>query len=540
MGELPDPNLVRLLAGAVLKFHPESSGWRMVSIRPQGLGAEWVHMRPYLGDEGMAHGYRVEPDGRAPLELCEEPSYPNLFVRWDGGDIPTEVYELLGDAERRQIPWLMVEVSSGSEALSLYDKSDGSRKSLSGLTRPSSVRPLTLNVEGSRAIELSEFLPFDVQVSSNTHAAAFSVNVKTASAKFSRRAYHFTLAEAGRKPLGSGALRVNVRCRVGQPDDLVVTALDFKGGVVVREQEFAAAGRQRPPRFSPGTVQLHVVFDRTTLDADAWPVALAALGGLVEESGDEMYSRGESGQQSWNQHLREALAEALAHAVGEFHGGDVLFHLWWFADMPRPGVASIRNIPVLRVAHGGGEQCSADELRGQLCSPMFEYAPGLDLFDAADEALQRVAAHIAPTARHSAMQHAVLVVGDSPPPPADKQDVLWTALVDGPPRTNARCSPRFRDALRSLHEMRVPVGWLFMRPGIPTSKAGYREYENQFQYFGTLRKNVLNALHQIDGLKVEDCRGTADIGRALRDLLAQLAEKDPAVPALYFGDVVPR
>lgn len=540
MGELPNPTLVRLLAGAVLKFHPESSGWRMVNIRPQGFSAAWVHMRPYLGDEGMAYGYRVEPDEGGPLALCEEPSYPNLIARWDGSDTPPEVYELLADAERRHIPWLMVEVSSGSESLSLYDKADGSRKSLGAAPPTPRVRPLALTVEGSRSAELSEFLPFEVRVSSNTPAAAFSINLRAAPARFSRKAYHFTLAEAERSLLGSGALRVDVRCRVGQPDDLVVTPLEFKGRVGVRELEFAAVSRQRPPRFSAGTVQLHVVFDRTTLDADAWPVALAALGGLVEESGDEMFSHGEAGLQNWNQHLREALAEALSREAELFHGGDVVFQLWWFADTARDGVALIRNVPALRAPHGGGEQCSADELRGHLCSPMFDYAPGLDLFDAADEVLERVAAHVGSTARNSARQHAVLIVGDSPPPPADKHDVLWTALVDGPPRTNARCSPRFRRALGSLLEMRVPVGWLFMRPGIPASKAGYREYENQFQYFGTLRKNILNALHQIEGLRVEDCRGTGDIGRALRVLLAGMAEKDPAVPALYFGDVVAR
>jgi hypothetical protein len=347
------------------------------------------------------------------------------------------------------------------------------------------------------------------------------------------------LSEAEKMPLGAGTVRVDLCCRAGRPDEIILTCHEFKSPVKVREHELAPS-RQRQPRFSPETVRLHLIFDRTTLDADAWPQALAALGGLVQESGDEMFAPGEISLQSWNQQLRSALADALVSEAHGLHNGEVLFQLWWFADKPRDGVAHIRNIPSLRDSFGGGEQCSVGELCEQLCSSSFEYAPGFDLFDAVDEVLYRVASHIAPTARNSGKQHAVLIVGDSPPPPADKNDILWTTLVDGPPRTNARCSPRFRTALKSLLDIKVPVGWLFTKSGVPASKAGYREYENQYQYFRTLRRNVLDALHQIEGLKMDECTGGENIRVALKRLLEEMGYKDPTTPLLYFGEVSPR
>lgn len=534
------PTLIRRLAETIHGRWPESLGWRMIHGSPRGLVASLIHARPHLSDSGMVPGYRVEsPDG-PPLTLSHDRHYPNIFVRSHDYDFPPEADALVEAAEAAGLTWLMVEVSEGGEQIRLYER-DGTRPLLPPPTREPELHPARLEIRGRESLNVDEPFPFRISVHSEGSVAAFSVRAEHPG--FVDRVYHYLVGDEEGPPLGRGVLEFDVLCRPGQPDVLVVSPSEFPGGIKLTELAVPPRGQPRSSFRAERPLYLHVIFDRTTLDPNAWSLALNAIHGFGGEAvDDEAYGRQQAETVSWNRELRETLASALGEAVGELHKGETIFHLWWFADTPKSGIAPLTSIPSARTPFGDvTATCPPQRLPQFLNGSAFEYAPGFDLFDAVDEVLERVAEVVQEgVARHE--QHAVLLAGDSPPPPSGKEDVLWERLVRRPPRTNARCSPLFENALQTLRRLQVPAGWLYLSLSEPAAAGARQNFGDLHQDFLSLKQEILRALQQVspDDLVVEDCSGVGEMSDVLRKIFERMAYRKPEVVPLDCSELLPR
>lgn len=547
MNNSPDPSLINRLAALVNVLQPESRGWRMICASPQGALSAVVHMRPHLSDAQMPPGFRVEMLGAVPLSLSGHATYPNLFVCSERCDLPPEVDALAVMAEGASQPWLMLQVADGSGAIRLYEK-DGTRPAFTAEPPAARLSRARILIQGREPMEVEEMFPFALGVSSSESAATFSVELQ--SPGLSDGVRHYVVD--GVAPIGGGALEFDVRCRVGAPDELVVRASGFAAPVTVSELALPPKGPSRPSFRIDKAVCLHVLFDRTTLDPNAWPVALEATTGFSQAAPNEddlgIYQKRERqaeeplASKNWNRGVRAALGLALAEEIGQLHGGETYFHLWWFADTPKPGIADMKAVSALREPCGEGGVCGPGSIRQRLNEDGFGYAPGFDLFDASDEALERLALVVEESVTLSREQHAVLIVGDSPPPPSGKSDALWTRLVAGPPRTNARCSPLFAGSLRKLHDLGVPIGWLYLTLSeSPTeTRAIYRHSVEQYQYFISLRREISRALQLVGGehMIVETCDGLGEMGGGLRTLFKRMSQRKPELSLLEFSGPV--
>jgi hypothetical protein len=498
--------------------------------------AVWVHVRPYLSDTGMPPGFRVETAVLSSFKLCNDPRYVTLFAREHGHDFTPQIYELISEAQRQSLPWLAIEVGDEPQSLTIFEQ-DGNQKLLSADLPPLRAREQLLRLTGNEAMEINEYLPLEVAVVGEAHVGAFSVDLLEHSG-FSKNSYHFVIRGPEAQPLGPGVLRINVRCRAGKPDEIVLEPLNFEPQGTVEEWEMRP--RTEPePLFRRGAVSLHLLFDRTTLDVDAWPVAFEASEGSARDlEAEEVFGTERSSKaEDWNQKFRQSLAQALMKQVYNLHD-EVQIYLWWFADTPKPGIAGSKALPTINESYGLVGTCAIEALAVQLGGSHFDYACGLDLFDAVDEALEDAANIIKNRSLTNREQHAVLIVGDSPPPPAHPGDILWEKLVTRPVLTNARCSTKFTSALETLRRMQIPVAWLFMRTSrAPSVGAAYRKYVQQFQYFQSLRENILSALQQLEGLAVEGCAGPEDLERAIAKILSRMARTPPRIPGILINDL---
>lgn len=117
--------------------------------------------------------------------------------------------------------------------------------------------------------------------------------------------------------------------------------------------------------------------------------------------------------------------------------------------------------------------------------------------------------------------------------------MLWQHLVDKPVRTNARCSPHFAEALKTLNRLAVPVGWLFIHSKkSPGRGTGYSDNAEQFHSLSVFKEEVFLALRKIDGISIEGCAGLADIRRGLSNVFSRMAHGQSAIPGLQIIKVI--
>jgi hypothetical protein len=516
MIDLLTPSLTKRLDSEIFQQWPNRRGWFFIDASNAEADTACVHVRPYLRCENSPPGFKIEQAEAASLTGNEDQTYIMVFACPTGREIARKAEELMLDSQRRSLPWLALEIESDGSAVSII-RGDGSKKRLSPKEPPLQAGRINLVLGGNANRQVSKFLPLEITVSADAPSAVFSISVPESSG-FSQKTYYFLVRNKHDKPLREGYIRLDARLQAGGTDKIEISASGFSSAVEIDEWMSPPVGEENP-RFHDGPLVLHIIYDRTTLDAESWTTAFAALRDGLQVSDDDVY--GARTVEISNSRLRENLAAALAEAAPQLHH-DVSFCTWWFADTPREGIAASESLVWLKEACGWIGHCSTENLRNHLCAPSMGYATGLDMFDSVDEALSRVEEYIREN-KLLDQQHAVLIVGDSPPPPSDQQDVLWKYLVEKPVRTAARRSSLFINALNALNEEDVPVGWLFIRASHPPDDSPFNDHLIHFQYFQTLKERVLMALRQIDGLIIEGFAEASEMRNALGRLFHKMA-----------------
>jgi hypothetical protein len=491
-----------------------SRGWVIADATAPALAWARVRVRPWLRDPGGMPGLRIERQ-REPLTPQElDPADGLALLTADPAAMPDTALALLRETLRQRRPHVCLFTGAGGE---LWRRQGGATGPLPPPRPAAAGARIRIALRGRDDVAFETALPATLLVNSSKPRDALRVQAPAA-AGFAGGPESYEISSADGSPVGEVRLRLDFRAGEGA-DRLVITPEEDGGRVQLRS--LGGPGRTLAALFArSAAVRLHLLFDCTTLDQDCWPRALRALSGMVEEEGPE-----ERPQRKWNLDLRRRLAAGLQASAKQLHRR-VIFDLWWFADVPRPDMAPPDGLPIAASAWGHPGERRLENLEQALLDGDFDYACGMDLFDAVDEALERVVARIRQLARE---QHAVLVVGDSPPPPADDEDPLWRRLVDGSPRTNARRSPTFRVALAELGHAGVPLGWLFVRQ--PKSAGGFAAGLDHFPQFQTLREETLAALQQL-GFPVEGCEGVGDLERSLSALFGRMKREPVAASHL--------
>src|SRR5205814_1840883 len=123
--------------------------------------------------------------------------------------------------------------------------------------------PVQVRIEGARSITDSRFLPFELAVSASQAQGTFKLELRGAS--IGQQELDILLRSRDGRAIGSGSVRVDVLMRPGQADEVIIEPhferpldLEFGAPIVL----------PKPP------LELHVLFDCTTLDAESWPAAL--------------------------------------------------------------------------------------------------------------------------------------------------------------------------------------------------------------------------------------------------------------------------
>lgn len=478
-------------------------GWLFVDARAAELPAVAVHVRPWLRDAGRPPTFRIGEDEQPYSRPALRSGYGLIFLTGPQGSMDETGYQVLQEALDDELPHVLV--GAGESGLSFHD--GGGRWSPLPHPRPLAPRGLRLEIHGAGSTQVHGMLPCRVHVESPATRDSFRIRVDERRG-FRETDVPFHLQTSGDAPLGRGWLRLDF-IPDGVMDRLVVHPEGFSQAVEIERTNGRRPARQRPP------ARLHLLFDRTTLDLESWPRAFErATLGMDERDAPRL---GEDPRSEWNIGLRRALAQAVADHLEPLEG-PARVELWWFADTPQPGIDRLEGLPIAPARWGRAGACAPQHLAGRLTGSVFGYASGLDLFDAVDELIVQVAEA---TRESPQERHAVLVVGDSPPPPADDQDPIWLGLVDRPLRTNARRSPLFRRALAELGDLQIPVGWLFLRHS--ADPPGNHHFVPHYALYQTLRESTLAALRRFGPeLILESADGPEDLGRALGEILRRM------------------
>jgi hypothetical protein len=490
-------------------------GWVLVDAESASLPSKVVHTRPWLHDPEAVRGFRIESVPHRFSRSEVQPGYGVVFLAGPGGAMDPAGYESVAAMLDDGTPHLVICLDGDGLVVS-----DGAGHWL-GMPVPRRVLSnlLVLEIQAATTARRETSLPFHIPVSSSM--SQDMILIRLAEKKGFREAEgRFRLRTAGGGPLGRGSLRIDFEAQ-GPADQLVVFPEGFAGSVeALRLEAPRAAGGRRFQRGLP--VRLHLLFDRTTLDPENWARAFEAL--MVTDEQEQEFTVDEDPKPKWNLQIRRGLAQALARTLPQLHDL-VKPELWWFADIAQPGVAEPDGLPSSTITFGHPGDCAIENLEDRLVGRTFGYATGMDLIDAVDELLAEVSAAISASPRE---QHAVLIVGDSPPPPADENDPIWQGVIQRPLRTNARCSPLFQQHLTILAERQVPVGWLFIRSSAhPT---GRELFVAHYPYYQTLRENTLAALKRMPDLLVQSSDGVESFDRALMELFRRMAAR-PEVPS---------
>jgi hypothetical protein len=207
-----------------------------------------------------------------------------------------------------------------------------------------------------------------------------------------------------------------------------------------------------------------LIFDRTCPDRNRWEAARALVRGDRTPGEPDVSaflttssipSGGLAAAARFPQaELNAAIRAGLADGFRDGFGPGVEVELVWFADVPG-AMGAPAGVTVLRTPVGRGDRrCPATELPDLLAAG--GYAPGLDLWDALEEAV-REAARVGGNG-----PAAVLIVGNSPPrPPADPDHPFTQLWRTGLPPSTVRGRGAFPDALDALARV-GPVLTIFL------------------------------------------------------------------------------
>jgi hypothetical protein len=375
--------------------------------------------------------------------------------------------------------------------------------------------PLTIIVHGQSVRRFRSTLPFRFTVSSAANRAAIAIEIEDGGFAILSGGQYSVATQAG-MPIGACELVLDGEPRPDGRDQLKLSTTTPLRSVTPSTVE--SLPKTRFNQQSP--VNLYILIDRTTLDRDAWLKAFDAVTSLdATPSADSAF---------WNSSWRRSFAAALIATQTRLHG-TVRFGLYWFADREREDCVPHPALPLSRSASGELGEVGPDVLRVLLESPELAYATGIDFFDAVDEGLECIRRVI--DARAANEQSAVLIVGDSPPPPAGDHDPLWVQLAAGPIRTSARRSELFQSVISHLQERRIPVGWLFLRDARPPQASRPLQPGDDrlaaFSQFRDWREKTFRALQAFDWLDVEGCDDIGEMQRPLGILLSRLATVVP-------------
>jgi hypothetical protein len=422
-----------------------------------------------------------------------------LLVAPERSAISDTVLQMLEDGWRGDVPCVTLFMPDGGVPTLFAD----------GVAEPVSdegphVEPVTLHVRGSRPVAIRSTLPAAVAIQSSFSSAAFECSVAESSLAASARV---RLSTPTGEAIGARTVVIDA-----SDDGSGQIRLAVRATSPLRAVRLGDSWLARPKRL-----RLHLVIDRSTIDTEAWGAAYNLSTGWQVANPGALNSL-------WRAQLSRALSDTLVHMFP-----DVAVHLYWFADRPRAeGVALGHGGAVSELAAGRIGHVSQALLASTLNGSAFEYLRGLDLYDAADEALELVAGVIARD--RGTDPDVVVVVGDSPPPPADSSDPVWRLVVNGDGaaipaglRSNARKSTLFTTTLKELRRHGVPVGWLFLRDQREAA-ADHVAQRTQHVHFRALRERVLEALMGFDGLVVHGCDDYERMGEALVAVVSSLLE----------------
>ena len=481
----------------------------------EGRGA-WVHVRRHVYDAKSAPGIRIVPESDVAegMRIAQAAGQYAIVTVTTAGKRPSaEVLELFETAYTTAGRWLNVEVDANSVMVRV--DAVGDRSILVPADRNIEVKPVRTHILDHHIVEV---LPVIAEV--RTNRDRIYLPVRSNAVKRPRDQY-FQITRQAAGALGTFFLDVDVELRSTTPDRLVVRSKD---------QTIAIEMVDRIPRQECGPVHLHVVFDRTTIDVESWAIAIAASSPkadtLLTEStapSDDDYPG------AWNRRIRSAVAEAIPAAVAAMQH-KVTVTLWTFSDRSREGIGAS---PI-----GGADGRPWDRIgeltgnslfqRAVVEGPDCEWRPGLDHVDAVDEVLKEVYEYsMLPTNLN--MQHVILIIGDSPPPPADVNDPIWQYGGAAPFKTNARRSTLFRDTMAALRAAGIPVGWVFLNWPLPPTGAQFELYHEPYNDVRLMRQKTIDALRLIPGLEVQVSLGLDQLEPAVQSILTRIVADAPQV-----------
>lgn len=451
----------------------------------------WFHSRNYLGGEAP-FGFRPEPI--QPLTVERLTNHAGYFIAIIRGGAGTRLHpSVLPILQSKDLHWLAFELPADVRQSRVVDR-DGARPlAISSIVERQF--PIDLEMAGTKFLC---WFPAKFKLTGSQSRVRLSVGCELP--RLPQNRIEYVVRSRNDDAIGEVFIGVDVELSGGANDRLVVKAHS-------RQLEVVQLAIHPPPLPE---LTLHVVFDRTTLDPDC---IAAALVETIATSASSDTTKLEPPE--WNRQLRSRAGSAVADALAASQRR-IDVQLWTFADGVHEDMQA-HHFGGVAYTHPGARTAATLqqtlEQKGE-CGWRF----GLDYVDAVDEALTAVADFIL---KQEPGQHAVLIIGDSPPPPEKVGDPLWNALVNGR-EANCRRSPRFNDALAMLRRANVPVGWAFVRlvldEGLP---AGWRKTVERAR---RIQDKVIAALRELE-LEMEVC-GPEDLNTTVRDLVARMVEND--------------
>lgn len=495
------PTVARLLADSPIR---EATLMTVVDTLP--VYASLRYLACVAGTEGAP---------RVRLGVCRaglpSPGIAPLILLLPDGDLSDEVVDFVSTAVVHAV------------LLPTGQRVGGDGSALDLVANPVPALPARVTLMGTDTQVRHLTLPADVRIHGATNRARLQVHLAGEDAPVGGVV---TLVALDGQPIGDCVLALDLG-----GTGLVVSALQPRIRATLQLQ--GATSPVGAPRFDPARpLVVTVIVDRTACDPDAYPHLVQRAVGLGRRDVDDVFggeadAHGALEPGSWNIGTRRALALALPAALELLHP-KITLQLGWFADVPSDtGLARPDGLPVALASEGAVGEVERETLAVVLDGPAFSWVSGMDLIDGADVALGRVAHGACADRDH---QHAVILVGDSPPPPS-QGGPLWRALTTLGPAVGVRTGDGFSDALARLEDSGIPVGWLFLRsargPEAPRHLAGTLALWPAYQ---SLREAVLTGLSQTVGLEVEATVDPLAPGAALGRLCERLGRASDRTP----------
>lgn len=436
----------------------------------------WFHSRPFYSRNSHPPGYRIMP-----LELVElkslQQARAGYFVAVLIRNGSTDPIKNIDPSLLEHLSWLAVEIADDGESLAIVDARHVRHPvALRGAIEQPDGVPLRVHKATYACTMPAELV---VQTSSDRCHFVLGCNVP----RLQSADYEFELTSKKGGAIDKTVLLLDVDPLPGSNDRLVVQAADRYIGL----RQLAWTHRQPSP-----ALVLHVVFDRTMIGGEFWGDAAQVTS--AEPTGNPTLTP----PTDWNSRLRRRTAEAVAAALSGTEGL-VELELWPFADLPIHD-AGRESVLTLGATSRAWNQVVCPDMKtfveAMNSADECGWRYGLDYVDAVDEVLAEVALSVE---KRNGVQHAVLIVGDSPPPPERVGDTLWEAIVEER-QNNCRRSPLFMQTMARLLKSNVPVLWAFVR-----TKLMETQRDELVQDPRPIQARVAKALGGIEGLTVSEC-----------------------------------